>query len=176
MPIVYTPRLALREMTDEDADFMLELLNDASFLRYIGDRGVRTIDGAREYIRKGPVASYRRNGFGLYIVEVKGTGEVIGTCGLVRREGLDDVDIGFAFLPQYRTQGYATEAATAILQQAREQLGFTRIVAIVSPDNERSANVLRKIGLKFERMIRLTANEPEIELYAWEATEKEAAE
>ena len=169
MPVLQTPRLALREMTDDDAEFVLVLLNDASFLRYIGDRGVRSLDGARDYIRKGPVASYRRNGFGLYLVELKGTGESVGTCGLVRREGLDDVDIGFAFLPQYRTQGYATEAATAVMMHARDVLGFTRIVAIASPDNDRSANVLRKIGLRFERMIRLTENEPEIKLFAWEA-------
>jgi RimJ/RimL family protein N-acetyltransferase len=168
-PVLKTRRLVLRELAESDADFVLELLNDADFLRFIGDRGVRTPESARHYILNGPVASYSRHGFGLYLVELADTGRALGMCGLVKRETLADVDIGFAFLPAHRAQGYATEAAAAVLAHGRDNFGLRRIVAIVAPDNERSANVLVKIGLGYERMIKLSAEEPEIRLYAWEA-------
>jgi len=167
MFILETARLRLRELTTSDGEFMLALLNDPDFIRHVGDRGVRTLEGAREYIVKGPMQSYARNGFGLYMVELSGTREKLGICGLVKREGLTDIDIGFGFLPQYRSQGYAIEAATAIMAQARDELELGRVVAITSPDNARSANVLLKLGLKFEKMITFPGEEKEIRLYAW---------
>jgi RimJ/RimL family protein N-acetyltransferase len=168
LAVLQTDRLTLRRLATGDAAFVLLLLNDPAFVRYVGDRGVKTIEAAREYIVKGPLESYARHGFGLYLVELTGTGEPLGMCGLVKRESLADVDIGFAFLPQYRSQGYAAEAAAAVLAHGREELGLRRIVAIVDPENERSTNVLQKIGLRFERMIRLARGEPEIRLYAIE--------
>ena len=99
VPVIETPRLALHRLTTDDADFILELLNEPSFLRYIGDKGVRTREDACQYILAGPMASYDRFGFGLYRVERKDSGEPIGMCGLLKRESLEDVDVGFAFLP-----------------------------------------------------------------------------
>lgn len=166
MTIFETARLILRRADLDDAEFVLDLLNDPAFLRHIGDKGVRTLEEARDYLRKGPLKSYERFGFGLWLAVLKAGGTTIGLCGLVRRDTLDDVDIGFAFLPQFRSQGYAFEAAEASLAHGRAVLGLARIVAIVSPDNSGSIRVLEKIGLRFERMIRLSINEPEIKLFS----------
>ena len=165
MIILETERLILRELSTDDAEFVLELLNEPSFLRYIGDKGVRNLDDARQYILNGPVASYERNGFGLYLVELKGGRIPIGISGLVKRETLPDADIGFAFLPAYWSQGYAVESAAAVMNYAREVLGLTRIVAITSLDNEASARLLGKIGLRFERLIKLSEDAEEVKLF-----------
>ncbi len=160
--VVETPRLALRRLTEDDAPFMLALLNDAAFLRYIGDRNVRTEDEARAYIRTGAMASYAQHGHGLYLVTSKETGEPIGTCGILRRETLPDPDLGFAFAPEHRAKGYGREAAAAVLEYARNSLGMTRMAAIVSPDNEPSLRALTRLGFAFERMVRMKEDEPEI--------------
>lgn len=165
MTILETGRLALRRISAGDAAFILELLNDAAFLRYIGDRGVRTLDDARAYIEKGPAASYARHGFGLWLVERRHDGAPLGICGLLKRDSLADVDIGFAFLPAYRGQGYAFEAADAVMAHGRRALGLDRIVAIVSPDNAGSIRLLGKIGLVFERRIDLNGDGRETCLY-----------
>jgi RimJ/RimL family protein N-acetyltransferase len=164
--VVETERLVVRRLTEGDAEFMLGLLNEPSFLRFIGDKGVRTLEDAREYLRKGPMRSYDRFGFGLYLTMRKDDGAPIGICGLVKREALDDVDVGFAFLPPFWSQGYAFEAATEVLGYARGTLGLGRIVAIVSPDNDRSIQLLERLGLRYERMIQLVADGPEIKLFA----------
>ncbi len=148
-----------------DAKFVRRLLNEPSFIRYIGDRGVRTLEDARGYIRRGPVASYRRRGFGLLRVELKESGEPIGICGLVEREALPDLDIGFAFLPEHWRKGYACESAAAVLAWGRDVLALDRVLAIVQPDNEGSIRTLRKLGMQFERMIRLSPEEPELQLF-----------
>jgi len=162
--VIQTARLVLRQLELSDAAFVLELLNEADFLRFIGDKGVTTLDGAREYILKGPVDSYGRHGFGLYATCLL-DGTPIGICGLVKREGLADVDVGFAFLSRYRSKGYAVESAAAVLEHARRVLRMQRIVAISSPDNAASIAVLERIGLKFERVIRLAEHSPELKLY-----------
>ena len=166
MKILETDRLGLRRLAVEDAEFIFDLLNQPSFLQFIGDKGVKTIDDARNYILTGPIASYERFGFGLYLAELKPTRAPIGICGLLKRETLDDVDVGFAFLPQYWKQGYAFESASAVMAYGRDVLGVDRIVAITSPDNEASIKVLSKLGLKFERMIRLSEDAPEVKLFA----------
>lgn len=165
MIILETERLRLRRITSDDAEFILELLNQPSFLRYIGDKGVRNIEDALRYIQTGPQASYGQFGFGLYLVELKESGIPIGMCGLLKRETLPDVDIGFAFLPDYWFKGYAFEAAAAILKYGREVLGLARIVAITSLDNEASIKLLEKIGLSFEGLIKLTEDQPEVRLF-----------
>jgi ribosomal-protein-alanine N-acetyltransferase len=162
--VIQTSRLVLRQLESSDATFILELLNDAEFLRFIGDKGVTTLDGAREYILKGPVDSYARHGFGLYAACLH-DGTPTGICGLVKREGLAEVDVGFAFLSRYRSKGYAVESAAAVLEHARRVLRMQRIVAISSPDNAASIAVLERIGLKFERMIRLAEHSPELKLF-----------
>jgi RimJ/RimL family protein N-acetyltransferase len=164
MSILRTPRLALRELDFGDGEFILELLNEDGFLRHIGDKGVRSVADARDYILKGPMDSYARNGFGLYATCL-GDGTPIGICGLVRREGLDHPDVGFAFLERYWSKGYAVESAAAVLAHAEKVLNLEQIVAITSPDNAKSIAVLRKIGFEFSRRIRLAADTPELNLF-----------
>jgi RimJ/RimL family protein N-acetyltransferase len=164
--ILSTERLVLREMVNEDAPFILELLNDPSFISNIGDRGVRSGDDARAYIRSGPAASYAQNGFGLWLVELR-DGEVpIGICGLLRRDVLEDVDIGFAYLPAFRSKGYGFEAARAVLDYARTSLRLPRVVAIVSEENETSAKLLEKLGMSFVKTVQPFAEEPPLRLFA----------
>ena len=165
MIVLETERLILRRLAEDDAPFILELLNDPAFLRYIGDKGVRTLDGARDYLRSGPLASYERFGFGLYLVELADGGAAIGTCGLLKRDTLEDPDVGFAFLPAYRRQGYALEAASAVLAHGRNDFGLERIVAVVSPENESSIKLLGKLGLGFEGRVRLSEEGEEIYLF-----------
>ncbi len=152
--ILETARLRLRPFTLDDAAFARELVNDAAWLRYIGDRGVRTLDDARTYIGK-TLTHYERHGFGAYVVELKATGEAIGNCGLFKREGLPGVDIGFAFLERFRGQGYAFEAASATLALARARFGLKRIEAYTVPYNTDSIRLLEKLGLKYEATIRM---------------------
>ena len=146
--VLQTPRLSMRRFTLDDADFILELLNDPAWIEHIGDRGVRTLEDARAYMAKTLFSMYDRLGFGLYLVSLNESRERIGMCGLVKRDGLDDVDIGFAFLPAHRGKGYAVEAAAAVLVHAREDFGLDRVVAIVSEANPGSIRVLQKIGLR----------------------------
>ena len=152
MRVLETERLVLRRLTLEDAEFIFRLVNEPAWLRYIGDKGVKTLDDAGNYIRTGPMAMYERFGFGLLMVESKEDGTPIGICGLLKRDTLDDVDIGFAFLPAFRAQGYARESAAATLAYARDVLNLGRVIAITAPDNQDSARLLETIGLRFERM------------------------
>jgi RimJ/RimL family protein N-acetyltransferase len=168
MTVLETDRLILRRLAVEDAEFILKLLNEPSFLRYIGDKNVRTLDDARLYILNGPVKSYEQNGFGLYKVELKQNGEPIGISGLVKRDTLPDPDIGFAFLPQYWSKGFAFESAMAVMNYARDTAGLDRILAITSPDNDASAKLLAKIGLRFDRLIKLSDDAPEVKLFVSE--------
>jgi RimJ/RimL family protein N-acetyltransferase len=163
--VLETERLVLRKITLDDAAFILELVNDPSFLRYIGDKRVRTIEDAREYISRGPVDSYRRHGFGLYLTELKQDSVPIGICGLVKRDTLEDPDIGFAFLPRFWAKGYAIESASAVLAHALDFLKLVRILAIASPDNHASIRVLAKLGLRFDRNVRLSEDGTELALF-----------
>ena len=162
MKVLATERLVLRRLAAEDADFILELMNDPDWLRFIGDRGIRTVEDARTYIANGPAAMISRLGFGLYAVELRNERTPIGICGLVRREWLEDVDLGFAFLPRFRGAGYAHEAAAATLEYAKTTLGLDRILAIVSPDNHDSVRLLNKLGFTFQRMVRPSAEADEV--------------
>ena len=161
-----TPRLVLRHFTDDDAPFVLELLNDPDWLKFIGDNGVRTLDDARSYLREGPMTMYARFGFGLLAVDLKDGGHTIGMCGLIQREGVADVDIGFAFLPAFRTRGLAREAASAALALGHETLGIPRIVAFTAPDNARSVRLLGQIGMRLERTTVLPSSSEELLLFA----------
>jgi [ribosomal protein S5]-alanine N-acetyltransferase len=164
--VLETDRLSLRRLSVEDNAFVLELVNDPLWLRFIGDRGVRTLDDARDYVLKGPVAMYERVGFGLYLVERKSDGVPLGICGLIKRDALEDVDLGFAFLPEFRAHGYAYESAAAVLAYGRHAFGLNRIVAITSPDNEQSARLLEKLGFTFEKMIQLPNDSEAVKLFA----------
>jgi RimJ/RimL family protein N-acetyltransferase len=166
LKVIETDRLNLRWLSTDDSEFILELLNVPSFLRFIGDKGVRTLDDAREYILNGPVDMYNRLGFGLYLTELKESGAPIGLCGLIKRDSLEDVDIGFAFLPKFWARGYAYESAAAVMAYGKTVLGLKRIVAITSPNNYASGKLLEKLGLRFERMIHLSKDAPEVRLFA----------
>ena len=158
----------LRHLTLNDAPFIQELLNEPSFLRFIGDRGVRTQQDARQYILKGPIASYNRHGFGLCLVFLKETGDPVGMCGLLKRDTLPDADVGFAFLPAHWRQGYAFEAASAVMAWGRSTLGLKRILAITAPDNQPSIALLEKMGMKFEKMTRLEGETKDVRLFSKE--------
>ena len=160
----------MRGLTLEDAPFIVTLLNDPAFIRNIGDRGVRTEDDAHEYLQAGPQASYARHGFGLCAVDLAG-GPTIGICGLLQRDELPGPDIGFAFLPQYWSHGYAYESATAVVVDARARLGLETLLAIVSPGNAPSIRLLERLGFLFERTMRLGAEGPDISLFASHAGE-----
>ena len=161
---IHTDRLTLRRFTLDDADFIVQLVNDPDWLRNIGDRNVRTLEDARAYLAQGPLALYERLGFGLYLVALRETAERIGMCGLVKREGLEHVDIGFAFLPAWRGQGFAEESARAVLAHARE-LGLEKVVAIVAPGNVPSIRLLEKIGMRAAAPVRLPRGGDAVLLY-----------
>jgi RimJ/RimL family protein N-acetyltransferase len=164
--IIDTERLTLRKLTLDDAPFMLDLVNQPAFIQFIGDRGVRTLDDARGFLTQRYIEVYERLGFGIYLVQRREDGIPVGICGLVKRDGLDDVDLGYAFLPQYGSQGYASESARAVLKYAKETLGLKRILGITRPDNAGSIRVLEKAGLKFERMVRLPGDDAELKLFS----------
>jgi ribosomal-protein-alanine N-acetyltransferase len=165
--VLETPRLILRRFTPDDAAFAMALVNDPAWIANIGERHVRSLEDARVYLEKGAIAMYEREGFGLYAVVQKNSGTIIGMCGLVKRAGLDDVDIGFAFLPDYRRLGYAVESAEAVRDYATVILGLKRLVAIVSPANQLSIRLLEKLGFRYERPVTLPGDDEEISLYAW---------
>ena len=164
-------RLRLRPLDESDAPFLLELLNDPDWHRHIGDRGVRTLDDARAYVRSGPMAMYARHGFGLWAVEGRGAEpkEPLGICGLLQRDTLDDIDLGFAFLARHRGRGLALEAARLSLDHAREALGKTRVLAITSLDNQASIRLLERFGFHFERILTLGNDPTPLRLFAWSA-------
>lgn len=160
MLVLETERLLLRPFTFDDAPFVLTLLNEPSFIHFIGDKKVRTLEDARQYLRTGPMACYEQNDFGLMLVEVKDSHTPIGMCGLLKRQELAHPDIGFAYVPDYWGQGFAFEAATAVLKDAGERLSQSQILAIVNPDNVASIKLLERLGLRFVR------EKGEVNLYA----------
>jgi len=163
--LLETERLVLAQLADRDADFIFGLLNEPSFLRYIGDRGVRSTDDARRYIREGPVAGYERYGYGLLRVVLKADDTPIGMCGVLKRDTLADPDLGFSFLPAYWSKGYALEAATAVMRHARDVLRLGRILAITTHDNSPSIRLLGKLGFRFDHMTRLGDDPTELRLF-----------
>lgn len=167
MKILETERTILREIIETDAEFILDLLNQPSFIRYIGDRNVRTVVEARDYIESRFTESYRKFGFGMWAVELKENNAVIGICGFVKRDGLPDADIGFAFLPQYAGQGYAFESAAAALEYGRNDLNLKSVLAITSKDNDASGRLLGKLDFRFERLIVLPGDAEELKLYSY---------
>ena len=167
-PMLATSRLFIRPFIEDDAAFIVDLLNDPDWLRFIGDRKVRSLDDARVYLRNGPIAAVARNGHGLMQVLLRaddGCEVPIGMCGLIKREGLADVDLGFAFLPAWRQQGYAREAAEAVLRHGRDQLGLGRVVAITLPDNVASTRLLISLGMRFDSMMQLPPDPQPLALY-----------
>lgn len=163
-----TARLRLNRLTAADTGLMLDVWNDPDFLRYVGDRGVRTADEALRALEAGPFVMYDQYGYGPYRVALQADDMPIGICGLFRRPALDDPDIGYAVLPAWAGQGYAMEAARAVLDDARDRLRLPRVTAIVAPDNLRSVRLLKKLGLEYVRMFRMRGDDKDVALYAIE--------
>jgi RimJ/RimL family protein N-acetyltransferase len=166
MTVIETKRLTLRELNTNDAPFIRVLLNTPLWLKFIGNSKVKTIEDAEKYITRVAVESYRKNGFGLYLTSLKTDDTPVGLCGFIKRETLEDVDIGFAFLPEHMGHGFAFEASSACLRYAKNKLMLKKIVAITLPENERSTKLLEKIGLHFEKMIKFPNTEEELMLFA----------
>jgi RimJ/RimL family protein N-acetyltransferase len=165
-PLLVTPRLTLRRLDAGDAAFVVALLNDPDWIANIGDRNVRDEAGAMAWIERGPQAMFRDHGFGLMACDLREGRATIGICGLIRRPGLDDVDLGYALLPAFRGQGYGTEAAQASLAWGRDAHGLRRVVAIVTPGNADSVAVLARCGLVFEREILMPGADAPVHLHA----------
>jgi ribosomal-protein-alanine N-acetyltransferase len=165
MIIVETPRLIVNKLDTADAPFILELVNSPGWLEFIGDRGIRNIADAERYIGDGPMASYEKNGFGLYLVALKQGGISIGICGILKRDTLEYPDIGFALLPSYTGKGYALEAAMAVLQYAHTKLQLKKIQAITKEKNHRSIQLLSRLGLLFQNNIKLNGSEEMLMLF-----------
>jgi RimJ/RimL family protein N-acetyltransferase len=164
--VLETERLRLRKFTREDAGFIVTLLNTPGWIKYIGDRNVRTDLQAIHYLENGPLRSYQHHGFGLWMVELKKDSTPVGMCGILKRETLENPDIGFAFLPQFTRQGLAYEAADASLQYALNSLKLPVISGITLPDNVSSIRILEKIGLKLVKAIRFPGSQEELLLYS----------
>lgn len=160
--MIETERLFLSRLSYDDCEFVFELLNEPSFIQFIGDRNVRSLGDAKDYLRKGPIGSYESHGFGLYLVRRKRDQKSLGICGLVRREEFDYPDLGFAFLRQYWANGYAYESSIATIEYAGKELGLTHIIAMADGDNESSIRLLVKLGFKYEQMVRMPGDSKEI--------------
>lgn len=158
-------RIILRELTADDAAFILELVNDPDWLRFIGDREIGDLAAARRYIIDGPVISYREHGFGLWAMTLRDSGTAIGLCGFLKREELDEADLGYALLPAYRHQGYALESCRTALEYGASALAQSQVLAIVSPDNQRSIRLLEKLGFVFLRTFKFGDEQRESHLY-----------
>lgn len=169
MTVLQTERLILSRLSYDDCEFIFELVNEPVFKQYIGDKQVATLSDAHEYLRNGPVGSYERHGFGMFLVSARDGSEPLGICGLVKREQFADPDLGFAFLRRYWAQGYALESAQAVLEYGDKELGLSRIIAIADPGNSASVRLIEKLGLGFERTVRIDGDTFDINLYATEA-------
>ena len=155
MIVLETKRLRIRYFNTDDTDFIIKLLNQPSFIENIADKGVRNKNDAINYLNTGPIASYKQNGFGLSMVELKDSNTPIGMCGLIKRDELDDVDIGYALLTKFEGKGYAREAAQAVLENGNTQHGLKRIIAVTSPTNLGSIKLLESLGFEYEKMVEL---------------------
>jgi RimJ/RimL family protein N-acetyltransferase len=164
--ILETDHLRLRQFKVSDGAFVVALVNTPGWLEHIGNRDIHTVEEAQLYLLTGPMTSYDKLGYGLYLVELKESGTPIGMCGLIKREVLSDVDIGFAFLPEYCGKGYAYEAATATLQYAHSRLGISNVVAITNKQNNSSINLLKKLGLVYQKTVKFPDDNEDLLLFA----------
>jgi ribosomal-protein-alanine N-acetyltransferase len=164
-PVLNTERLELSWLTPDDAPMMLAVWNDPAFMRFVGDRGIRSVEQARAAIEAGPLKLYADYGYGPFRLRQRDAGGDVGICGLFRRDGLDEPDIGFAILPDFCKRGLGFEASVAVLDHARDALGLPAVTAIVSPRNEASIGLLEKLGLVYERPIRMPGDDHDISLY-----------
>ncbi|UCE93200.1 MAG: GNAT family N-acetyltransferase [Flavobacteriaceae bacterium] len=166
MAILSTDRLVIEKVTLEDAPSLIKLMNDKDWIRNIGDRNIKTLEAAREHIKERFFKSYDESDFGFYAVRLKNDKTFIGVAGLIHREGLEHVDIGYGFLPEFRGKGYAFEAAKSIFEYGLNELKIEKILAIVNPANKASIHLLEKLGLRYEKMVRLPDEDKDIMLFS----------
>lgn len=166
--ILRTERLIIRKLTFDDSLFIVQLLNSPGWLKYIGDRGVKTEEDAKLYLQNGPLLSYEKYGFGLYLVMLLETGDPIGMCGILKRENLEHPDLGFAFLPEFTGKGYAYEAANAVIQFAGQRLEIKTLLAITLPENLNSIKLLEKVGMKYDGVVKSPDGKDNLNLYKME--------
>jgi RimJ/RimL family protein N-acetyltransferase len=164
--IIETARLKIRELTVDDAEFIFGLVNEPSFLENIGDKGVRNPEDARKFILEGPWANHRDRGYGQFMVELKKSGDPIGICGILYREALEVSDVGGAFFPRFWRQGFAYEAACAVMEYGRSKLGIDRIVGLTKEENTASIRLLEKLGMSFEKTVKMSDDDPGTALYS----------
>lgn len=170
MKPIESERLILRPFElERDAPFLLEALNEPDFIENVADKGIRTVEQATDYIRTKFLPGHERYRVGYCVVELKDSSVPIGTCGLQKRETLDDFDIGYSTLRRFSGKGYAFEAASALMEYGRKELGFTRIIGLTSLTNEKSAHLLEKLGLRYERMVQVPGFAFESRLFATES-------
>ena len=169
--ILRTERLIIRKLTFDDSLFIVQLLNSPGWLKYIGDRGVKTEEDAKLYLQNGPLLSYEKYGFGLYLVMLLETGDPIGMCGILKRENLEHPDLGFAFLPEFTGKGYAYEAANAVIQFAGQRLEIKTLLAITLPENLNSIKLLEKVGMKYDGVVKSHDGKDNLNLYKMELNE-----
>jgi ribosomal-protein-alanine N-acetyltransferase len=165
MIVLESDRLFLRHFTPEDAEFILRLLNEPSFLENIGDRGVRTLEQAASYLQEGPIKSYQDHGHGAYAVVLKESLQPIGLCGLIKREQFQDVDLGYALLPEFWSKGFAFEAAAAVLEYGKRSLRLAKFIALVLPTNADSIKLLEKLGFAFSRHAKMRPDAADVAVY-----------
>jgi len=163
MKSINTQRLNIRPLRLNDAEFILELFNTKDFIKFIGDKGIKTLESAKNYLIQGPIKMYKELGIGLCLVELKNDTTSLGICGLIKRETLDDIDLGFGFLPKYYNKGFAYEASKAILDSAKTK--YDRLVAITNSNNLSSIKLLEKLGMSFEKNIEKLAENIDLRLY-----------
>ena len=164
--VAETDRLVIRWLNEADAEFIHLLFNTDGFLQFVGDRNIRSIEDGRNYLQNGPLGMYQHVGIGLYMVELKSENQPLGICGLIKRDSLDDIDIGYGFLPDHAGLGYAYESAVAVVEYAKSELNLKRLVAITTSDNARSIKLLERLGLTFESNVEEPADAPALGLYA----------
>lgn len=164
--ILETERLLLRQFTTDDAKFITELVNTPGWIEFIGDRDIKTDEQAKKYLENGPLKSYELNGFGLYLVELKNEKAPIGMCGIIKRDYLENPDIGFAFLPAFTEKGFAFEMASETMIYAKNKLKLPTVFAITVSENKRSINLLKKLGMKFIKLFCSPGDNEELMLYS----------
>jgi [ribosomal protein S5]-alanine N-acetyltransferase len=166
--ILNTNRLILREADPSDSQFFYELLNSPKWLKYIGDRGIKTLMNAEDYINDKLINSYKTNGFGLYVYELLESNKPIGICGFIKRDYLDSEDIGFALLPEYERKGYTYEISIAVLDYGEKNLSINKVYAITSKDNLASQELLKKLGFNFKSYVNEPDTDEELLIYSRE--------
>lgn len=168
--ILETERLYLRHLVRDDAEFILRLLNEPSWLHFVGDKQVKNINDAKKYIELSAITMYQQFGFGLFLVCDKNTDKPLGLCGLMKRDNLDHADLGYAFLPEYWNKGFALEAVKAVLNYAKDTHQLTQLLALTKSSNTPSIKLLNKVHFEFDRDLKVMDDVENLQIYTLSLT------